>query len=154
MEDVTGISGAAPAWLEILSAVEAGRAQAEPRPPAGIMSGRVTFPRTVEPAREDWFIAGTEPSEPRRETLASRPRILSPAAGSIVARDPDIPRERQRIAFEAASARPSFRWMLDGRALGSARGVFLWDPSPGRHELVLADEASRSLDRVAFVVRR
>jgi penicillin-binding protein 1C len=154
MEDVTGISGAAPAWLEILSALESGRAREEPELPAGVTSARVTFPRAVEPEREERFLAGTEPAAMRRERLACRPRILSPAAGSIVARDPDIPEDRQRVAFEAASARPSFRWVLDGRALGPARGVFLWQPSPGRHELVLADEASRPLDRVGFVVRR
>ena len=154
MQDVTGISGAAPAWLEILSALEAGRAQEEPRPPGGVTSARATFPRAVEAEREEWFIAGTEPTAPRREALASRPRILSPAAGSIVARDPDIPRDRQRIAFEAASAGPGCRWVLDGRTLGRALGVFLWEPSPGRHDLVLADERRRPLDRVVFAVRR
>src|SRR5205823_3264260 len=131
MQDVTGISGAAPAWLEILSALDAESPAPAPPAPPGVVEASVTFPRAIEPARREWFVTGTEPeTDPARE-LAERPRILSPASGSIIARDPDIPQGRQRIVFEAASAKHELGWRLDGRALGPASRPSFWDPQAG-----------------------
>jgi len=64
MRDVTGVSGAAPAWLEILSALESDGSGEAGGPPvvAGVVSRAVRFPRDVEPSRREWFLDGTEPS--------------------------------------------------------------------------------------------
>jgi penicillin-binding protein 1C len=154
MRDVTGVSGAAPAWLEILSALETDGSGEAGGPPvvAGVVSRAVRFPRDVEPSRREWFLDGTEPSRESPWKTARRARIVAPAAGSVLAEDPDIPPARQRVAFESLGARGAF-WRLDGRELGTVDGPLLWQPRPGRHQLALVDERQNELDRVEFTVR-
>src|SRR5258707_626023 len=80
-------------------------------------------------------------------------RILSPAADTIVALDPDVPSGEQRIAFEATAASLDSRWVLDGRALGAVHGVLLWAPSPGVHTLSIMRKSGTALDTIRFSVR-
>jgi penicillin-binding protein 1C len=52
----------------------------------------------IEPAREEWFLAGTEVAQiVSVDTAPGRPRIVSPANGAVLAIDPDIPPARQRV---------------------------------------------------------
>ena len=46
--------------------------------PPGVTAQMVDFPNVVEPARKEWFIAGTEPNR-QAANLDRTPRILSPA---------------------------------------------------------------------------
>jgi len=73
--------------------------------------------------------------------------------GTVIAIDPEIPRDRQRVAFEADGAEPGLRWVLDGVEIGRARGPLLWEPRPGRHVLALHDAESRLRNTVTFEVR-
>jgi penicillin-binding protein 1C len=152
MREVTGVSGAAPAWLEILSALEADGAAGEPAVPSGVVSQAIRFPHGVEPARREWFLDGTEPNREIPGQTAPRARLVAPAAGSVLAEDPDIPPARQRVAFESVGASGAF-WRLDGRELGTVNGPLLWRPRPGRHQLAIMDEQGNELDRVEFTVR-
>ena len=80
-------------------------------------------------------------------------RILAPTDGVIIALDPDIPPERQRVAFEASWSREPLRWVLDGAEVGIVDGSLLWKPKPGRHVLALVDEQQSRVSEVQFVVR-
>ena len=80
-------------------------------------------------------------------------RIVTPVAGTIVALDPDIPRARQRMVFEADARGGALRWVVDGADLGPAGEPLLWEPVRGRHAVSLMDAAGRALDTVAFEVR-
>jgi penicillin-binding protein 1C len=154
MHEVTGITGAAPVWLDVMNYLDRRfGAGGEIARPAGLTRRMVEFPRTVEPARKEWFIAGTEPNL-RPAHLDETPRILTPAPDTVIAFDPDIPVSRQRVAFVAsAGAGGGARWTLDHRVLGPVDGVMLWPPSPGVHTLVLADASGRQLDTARFTVR-
>src|SRR6202049_1194679 len=117
--------------------------------PAGVTNRMVEFPQAVEPARTEWFIAGTEPNT-RAAHLDETARILSPAPGTVVAFDPDIPPDRQRVAFVASAGTSGRRWTLDDKTLGPADRVTLWAPSPGVHTLSLADASGRPPDTATF----
>jgi len=154
MHNVSGMSGAAPVWLDIMSWLQRDEDSFEPEPPAGVVTQPVTFPANTETARREWFVAGTAPS--RLDTVhlaASRPRIVTPASGTIIALDPDIPRAQQRVAFSASGQTSAARWNLDGIDAGAAKEIALWPPHPGAHRLVLADDREHILDAVTFVVR-
>ena len=43
--------------------------------------------------------------------------------------------------------------MLDGDDLGSARELYVWRPTHGKHVLTLVDDDERVVDRVSFEVR-
>ncbi|MFZ3117793.1 MAG: penicillin-binding protein 1C, partial [Variovorax sp.] len=77
-------------------------------------------------------------------------RITSPADGSIIAIDPDIPPNRQRVRFEAQGQ--GLQWRIDGKAF--ARGnQAQWMPWPGRHGVELVDARGEVIDRVRIEVR-
>ncbi|HTQ25030.1 MAG TPA: penicillin-binding transpeptidase domain-containing protein, partial [Candidatus Binataceae bacterium] len=152
MHDVTGITGAAPVWLEVMDYLDQRFGDGAIAKPAGVTVQMVRFPNAVEPPRKEWFIAGTEPNR-EAAGLDDTPRILSPAADTVIALDPDIPASLQRVAFVANAGAGAARWTLDHRTLGPAGGVMLWAPSPGAHTLTLADSSGRPLDTATFRVR-
>jgi len=157
MRDVSGVSGAAPAWREVMEWLHRDTPSTAPVPPKAVRSERVTFADGVEPGRVEWFRDDTLPSvsaqAPAPALAGQHSHIVAPVHGTIIALDPDIPTARQRMALEAQVSEIRARWSLDGRDLGSADRLVLWPPRPGRHLLQLVDDDHRVLDTVAFVVR-
>ena len=154
MRDITGMTGAAPVWLEIVSYLH--QRFGEPDEVArrrALVARRVEFPNAIEPARDELFLAGTEPNAIAMQLDSSRARITSPAEGSIVAFDPDIPIARQKISFEGSQCTTVMRWKLDKSDLGAANVPRLWTPIAGSHRLVLIDRAGHAIDSVRFEVR-
>ena len=153
MRDVSGITGAAPVWLEIMGWLQRETPSLPLQPPQGVQVKHVVFPQESEPARMEWFLTGTEPQVPTLVLATGHPRIVAPATGTLIALDPDIPRPLQRIVFQAQGHGTQLRWLLDGADLGAAAKIFLWEPAPGSHTLSLVDKERRLLDTIEFVVR-
>jgi penicillin-binding protein 1C len=154
MHDVSGVSGAAPVWHEVMAALHANLPSPPPRAPAGITAAVTSFSPAVEPPRREWFLAGT--SAPNVVALAQAAQIArfqSPSNGLIIALDPDIPSGYQRIPITAKGARADTLVTLDGNVLGHASEPILWSPRAGAHHLALVDEHGATLDRVLFTVR-
>ena len=101
----------------------------------------------------EWFIRGTETDVVRKASGISATRISSPVAGTVVALDPDIPSDRQKMFFEARPAVNSMLWVLDGNELGIATDVTLWTPVRGRHTLSLVSGDGTVVDTADFEVR-
>ncbi len=154
MHDVSGVSGAAPVWREIMDWLSAGDHPVPEAPPPGIVRTVVEFEPAHEPRREEWFLRGTETRRMRAALPGALGRIVSPRDGSVIALDPDIPvlRQRVRIAL-AGQPDPAWRLRMDGQPLGPARSVTPWLPAPGKHTLELVDRAGQVLDRVSLEVR-
>jgi penicillin-binding protein 1C len=153
MHDVSGITGAGPVWHAVMNYLYE-RFGADPVPrPKGLRAKTIDFPNSVEPPRREWFIAGTEPNTAAVKLDAFNPRILSPTTETIIALDPDIPRSRQRVKFEAGPGVANSHWELDSQDLGPAAELVLWPPSPGAHTLALVDSAGHAVDKVSFKVR-
>jgi penicillin-binding protein 1C len=180
MWDVSGISGAAPVWASVMSYLHASTPSRAPKPPAGLVRENVSLQaqggQALEAARQEWFLSGTQQVKFARESentpksiaaradliLVSSPKslknteknqiaqITSPAAGTIIALDPDIPPRHQRLHFTAQG--DAAQWLLDGKRIGNASNI-QWLPMPGRHTLQLVDTQSRVLDEVKFEVR-
>ena len=130
MRNVSGVTGAAPVWTEVMAWLHGAVPSAPPAAPAGVVAARVAFPGAVEPARLEWFLAGTEPPSAAPAIAGGHPRIIAPVSGTIIALDPDIPEGRERLVFEATDARESLRWVLDGDDLGPARELARLAPRP------------------------
>lgn len=130
MWDVSGTSGAAPVWAEVMAFLHAREPSRAPAPPPGVVRQAVRFgpapgqpsgqSQPLEAAREEWFLRGTEQAlfTPARlqadavdgaapagiapiAPIAPIARIAAPADGTILALDPDIPPRHQRVRFEA-----------------------------------------------------
>ncbi|WP_249661297.1 penicillin-binding protein 1C [Variovorax sp. PCZ-1] len=180
MWDVSGVSGAAPVWASIMSYLHERTPSRAPQPPAGLVREGVNFSaqgaQMLEAPRQEWFVSGTQQVQFAREStntpksIALRAasitvnsqkslknteknqiaQITSPAAGTIIALDPDIPPRHQRLHFKAKG--DAAQWLLNGKSLGDANHK-QWLPMPGRHTLQLADAQGRVLDEVKFEVR-
>ena len=153
MHDVSGVTGAAPVWLEVMERLHAGVPSDAPAPPPGVVAVPVAFPGDVEPPRREWMLAGSDATGSRPALAAARPRVRAPVSGTRIALDPDVPPERQRLLLEAEHVTGSPRWRMDGIDLGVADARRLWEPVPGRHLLELVDAAGEPQDRVEFEVR-
>lgn len=148
MWDVSGVTGAAPVWRDVIDYLHAQEPGAVPQAPAGIVATDIEYRPALESSRREWFIDGTESRV--IETLAGAQRIARiqyPGNGVIIAIDPDIPAEKQRVLFKARGAE-RLRWRLDGEPQSSS-----WRPLPGRHVLSLVDSDERVVDSVRFEVR-
>jgi penicillin-binding protein 1C len=153
MHDVSGVSGAAPAWLEIMEWLHRDLPSPPPEPPVGVVLAATT-PNVSGAEGEQWFLAGTEPATAVSRVRHVPAKIVAPVSGTVIAVDPDIPTPQQRVAFEAqADSGTRGHWVLDGKRIGPAMKPLLWAPQPGPHTLVLVDERQHPVDTVAFSVR-
>ncbi len=168
MHDVSGITGAAPVWYEIMERLHRGRRNPAPSPleavlfsplrrgslggsPAGVVATDIVFDAAIEPPRREWFLEGTAmPHIAQALPDARRPRIVYPGRDMIIALDPDIPVRRQRLLFRAEPALAGLRWQIDRVPWASGGG---WQPVPGRHRIVLLDANGKVQDTVGFEVR-
>ena len=162
MHNVSGVSGAAPVWREVMDRLHRGdpthgrpqQASQPPEPPSGVVKTAIRFEPPREPPRQEWFLAGTE-----REVIIAAgnqalARIDYPADGAILALDPDIPPQRQRLPLHlSAPAGPGWQWRMDNQPLGRADRKILWLPQPGHHRLTLTDEKGKEIDAVGFEIR-
>jgi penicillin-binding protein 1C len=131
MHGVSGTTGAAPAWAEVVR---------------WLQSGEPPVPPVV-----DTTVANTRaPIAP----AVGRFGIHSPREGSVIALDPEIPNAAQRLVIAGAAAA---RWELrrrDGQRIVLGRGErFAWLPQPGRWTLERRSAEGRVLDQVRFEVR-
>ena len=155
MRDVSGVSGAAPIWHDIMTFLHRGLESEEPSPPPGVMAALTSFLPAVEPSRREWYLSGTEPAaEPVAVVPATvRPGIESPANDMVIAIDPDVPAKYQRVLVAVRGARRGMKLLLNGQLLGPAMPDRLWQPRPGVYYLTLEDAGGRRLDRILFRVR-
>lgn len=172
MWDVSGTSGAAPIWAAVMHHLHQNEPSRAPAPPAGLVKTRVEFGEQLEAARSEWFIQGTEQTlfaidsgagsarpitvtatkslNHKRPADASPARITAPAAGTIVALDPDIPPTHQRLSFSAQGR--GVQWRLNGKPLARGNEV-QWLPWPGRHVVQLLDDRGQVADEIKLEVR-
>ncbi|KTE24825.1 penicillin-binding protein 1C [Sphingopyxis sp. H071] len=154
MRAVSGTSGAAPVWRDVMLALHASSPGKAPAMPAGVEVRQISLPGTREPPRREYFLTGTAQSElAAAPQAARRPRITSPVSGSVYALDPDIPLDRQRLAVIVSGDVPGYRLILDKQVLGDADAGQQILPRPGSHMLTLVDPGGKPIDRVRFTVR-
>lgn len=154
MRAVSGTSGAAPVWRDVMLALHAGSPGKPPTMPDGVEARQIALPGTREPPRREYFVAGTAQTEMAAAPQAARrPRITSPVSGSVYALDPDIPIDRQRLAVTVSGSVAGYRLILDKKPLGDADAGQQILPRPGSHMLALVDPGGRMIDRVRFTVR-
>lgn len=154
MTRVSGTSGAAPVWRDVMLALHRDRPGRQPARPAGIDHRMIRFAEGIEPPRAEYFLAGTgQSSLAAAPPTARRPHIVTPVSGTIFALDPDIPVDRQRIRMIVVGAVGGERLRLDGHDLGVADASPMVLPGPGQHRLALVDTGGRIIDRSLFTVR-
>lgn len=154
MRAVSGTSGAAPVWRDVMLALHA-RVPGQQMPrPAEVVAAPVRFATGGEGARREWFLRGTAQGViAAAPAFARRPRIANPVSGAVYARDPDIPAGHQAIGVAIQGESAGLRLMLDGHDWIAAADTVQMPLIPGSHVLALAEPGGKVLDRVRFTVR-
>jgi penicillin-binding protein 1C len=156
MRDVSGVTGAAPLWRDVLAAALEGRPLARFARPDGFVQVELCA-NSEQPAgpwcparRWEWLVPrvregpsgrpGPSPTLP----LAPSPapplvRLTSPNPGAVVVIDPAVPGPAQHLPVEAATTFPASRVELfaNGEVLASKGAppyLAGWPLAPGRHE--------------------
>ena len=154
MHNVTGITGAAPVWLEIMNYLHKGKISHAPKAPSGVILSRVSFAKEIEPERDEWFMNGTEPVDAvTRNTLHAKPRIVYPANETFFVLDPEIPDDLQRVPFRFQPTAQNYEWVINDEETGASDSLFLWKPKRGRFTVSIVDRDNKIIDSVRFVVR-
>ena len=164
MWDVSGTTGAAPIWAAVMQFLHKNQPSTAPSVPANLVQTLAQFGQNgsqaapaLEATRQEWFLAGTEQSQFAINKIAiqavntmATAKITAPISGTIIALDPDIPPNRQRVSFEAQGT--SLAWLMDGKPF--AKGATTqWLPWPGRHVVQLVDAKGVKLDEIRLEVR-
>ena len=153
MWDVSGVSGAAPVWRDVMDYLHQHTASHAPAAPTGLVRQQVSYQPMLEAPRAEWFIKGTEGAVVALVPPAARtPRIVYPGQASIIAIDPDIPAAIERVSFQAQAGQ-GLTWRLDGAALAPADASYAWRPAAGEHALALVDANARVVAETHFQVR-
>ncbi|RJR25919.1 MAG: penicillin-binding protein 1C [Desulfobacteraceae bacterium] len=150
MWDVSGITGAAQVWAEVMNLLHRGFHSPAPEPPSGLVRMMVGDPSE---GKEEWFIKGTEPLIRMESAGKAFQRIEYPVNRSIIALDPDIPSDKQRIFFAARIADKEDRWVLNGTEIHRANESSGWKPIRGKHLLRIVNKEGVVLDQIFFEVR-
>jgi penicillin-binding protein 1C len=160
MWNVSGVTGAAPVWLEIMSRLHRNSPGFRPQLPDGVIAKTVDFRNSAEPSRTEWFIKGTEPLNIASAKTTAKPdkgydtpHIIYPVMGTIVAIDPDIPEDNQKLFFYAEGGSRGLDWSLNNEKIGRSDEPVQWKPVQGKYRLSLVDRDQRMMDSVEFEVR-
>jgi len=153
MWNVSGITGAAPVWVEIMNYLHGGQTLSAPQIPAGLVKKEINNFSGTNIRADEWFIKGTEPSSDIRLTENYQRQILYPLAGTIIALDPDIPGERQKVFFIYRGQEEDLRWVLNEKAIEEKGKAVGWIPQTGKYFLSLRNQQGETLDAVQFEVR-
>lgn len=149
MWNVSGVTGAAQIWRDVMNYLHKNTKFHDKKIPVGIvktsvMNGNSSF--------YEYFIRGTE-----TDSIDSAPEkfngIVSPVRNMIAALDSDIPSGRQRIPFVAKIPDGRYWWRLDESKISKAGKVYYWKPVLGIHRLELVNEKSEVIDSLRFEVR-
>ena len=153
MWNVSGVSGAAPIWIKVMNFLHRDCPSVKREGIPNLVRKEIEFPQGIAPPREEWFIRGTEPDAKDKRIGQFNPRIVYPLSGTVVAIDPDIPLELQKIFFISQTNENDVRWVLNGSPMEIVGRTIPWTPKTGKYSLAIADGDEKILDYVYFEVR-
>jgi penicillin-binding protein 1C len=153
MWNVSGVTGAAPIWVEVMNFLHRNDSSIKRETLSNLVRREIEFPQDIAPGREEWFIRGTEPNSKDQGIGAFNPRIVYPPSGTVIALDPDIPLELQKVFFISQPNEDDFRWVLNGVPMETVGKTIAWTPKAGEYFLALANENEKILDYIYFEVR-
>jgi penicillin-binding protein 1C len=152
MWNVSGITGAATIWSELIHHLHKGLKYTEESPPSGVVS-RTVFNESDGTTNTEWFYKGTETENIRLQKPDAINKIKKPIRDTIIAIDPDIPRLAQSLTMEAESHSKDLFWVINGKQIGNADSPLFWPLLAGDHTLELKTKSGKIVDSVKFQVK-
>ncbi|EJC65395.1 multifunctional transglycosylase/transpeptidase/penicillin binding protein [Alcaligenes faecalis subsp. faecalis NCIB 8687] len=157
MQDVSGVSGAAPIWHEVISVLNQYRPGRQTVRPEQVQLRQIVFVPALEPGREEFFVEGTQTDRIQLNdanlAYAGPARIQEPVNGTILALDPDIPPQNQQLRLLAqGQINEALEWWVQGVKAGGGAQVRI-PLVPGTLRIELKTEQGRLMDQVSVQIR-
>lgn len=153
MWNVSGVSGAAPVWHEVMNYLNRQKAGHKISVPPNVVKREILSPSNIRGEQEEWFIRGTEPSSEVQIVKQYNGRIIYPPSGTIIALDPDIPQDLQKVFFITRAEDQELKWKLNDTEMPQTGKTVEWSPQAGHYKLELTDQQGKFIDSVRFEVR-
>ncbi|MBK8202673.1 MAG: penicillin-binding protein 1C [Bdellovibrionales bacterium] len=155
MDEVSGVSGAAPSWQEIMEHLHKDEPSKAPQIPKGLVTQKIRHQWKSNPQNE-FFIKGTVPLGKVIE-LAPEKRVqfVFPAEGSTLIKDPKISDNRIALYVRFKGEVPENSLLkLNGGILGHAMSPFkIEKPETGRHQMMIISPLGEPLAKVNFLIK-
>ncbi|MGA3281389.1 MAG: penicillin-binding protein 1C [Smithella sp.] len=151
MWNVSGVSGAAPVWYEIMNYLHRYRDNRKIDVPPNVVQKEIVS--STGENKKEWFIEGTQPSSANQIIKQYNEKIVYPPSGTIIALDPDIPIDLQKVFFISRTSDRKLRWRLNQTEIESIGRTAEWSPRAGKYNLQLTDIQGKVIDFVNFEVR-
>jgi penicillin-binding protein 1C len=136
MWNVSGMSGAAPIWRELMLLLHSEDQERKTKLPQTAMA-------------TTHYIAPTT-SLVQHATLT---RIRYPVTGMLVGLDPDIPKNLQKLPIEIENPQSGHQLIINGQNWAKAQATVLWPIHRGKFEVALKTAQGELVDAVEIVVR-
>jgi penicillin-binding protein 1C len=134
MKDVSGVTGAAPLWRKIMDQLHQRQVSVMPKAIAAV--------KLPEPYDDHLNV--------KRAALA---HIVYPSDEAVLAYDPEIPSEHQKVLFKSEGPRDQAAWFLNGKKVASLSDNFFWPVERGKFRLEVRGQKDEILDSVSFWVK-
>lgn len=155
MDEVSGVSGAAPSWQEIMEHLHKDVPSKAPHIPKGLVTRKIRHQWKSNPQNE-FFIKGTEPLGKVIE-LAPEKRVqfVFPAEGSTLIKDPKISDSRIALYVRFKGEIPENSLLKFNEViLGHAMSPFkIEKPKTGRHQMMIISPLGETLANVNFLIK-
>lgn len=156
MWDVSGVTGAAPVWRDVVEYLHQSIPSAAPQPPKGVTQQQVIYKPAIESPRNDWIIeqSGNENKHVVIKIAGALPMLVAPPDSAVIAPDPDIPERHQALLLQSNSVGNTCL-KLDSHLIakcGTSK-ILIPLPMPGHHTIILTDHNGTVLDEHHFEIR-
>ncbi len=154
MRGVSGVTGAAPSWNEIVTYLHHNRKSTPPTPPENIVRAEITH-RNGGGLKSEYFLPGTEPKNGViKKGKASTISFTFPVSGSTLTLNPHKNQDSTKIFVELAGTLPPKTTLeFKGKTFQLKEGQFVIDDiQRGEHVFELFDEKKVRLSLTRFKV--
>ncbi|HIJ60059.1 MAG TPA: hypothetical protein HPP56_05525 [Nitrospirae bacterium] len=137
MWNVSGISGSAQIWLDLMNYLDNKRHSKSPKIPKGIIVKTVNITGNNY---EEYFLSKypdftslADIDKTGRNFFLKKPKFLYPHQGIYLALDPDIAKDNQRVLFQIDGYRKGIKIMINDELHEIENNSFIWEPYSGKH---------------------
>ncbi len=155
MWNVSGITGAAHIWHEVMRYLHRDKKSHPPRPPDGVIAKKVIREGVEGQDFMEWFIKRDTATDDEAmfSLVTTLARIVYPPEGTTIALDPDMPADRQILYFRVEGYRDGMSIHIGDSSINLTEGYALWRPVRGAFKAILKGTDGEDLDKVNIQVK-
>ncbi|MCX8027126.1 MAG: penicillin-binding protein 1C [Thermodesulfovibrionales bacterium] len=156
MWNISGISGSAQIWQEIMNHLHRQKFSRQPKAPKDVVKKDI-FIDSFSGVVSEWFIKDSQIPTDNSLIAVSRQgheaRIIYPPTSTVIVIDPDIPNTEQAVFFEIMGGNIGMSVFVGDDKIAIYGNIAIWQPRVGQHKVRLIDVKGAIRDEIEIFVR-